>query len=156
MKYGDDEVDDMMHLKPHENLKYTSPNHLKAFGYKLGDDVYFFINERVLFNSSKTNLARLQLRTTMSSLLEFLLNNSHKDFISDDEIMANVWEANSLRASSHRLWQVMRELKIKLNEIGMSDEILYRSRRCGFIVNSNKVEPLYSKEAGCNDFYLQE
>ncbi|HBY9716916.1 TPA: hypothetical protein MJA52_003900 [Klebsiella aerogenes] len=141
-----------MMLNSCKKSECTAPKNLKAFGYRLGDDVYFIISERVLFNIRKKNPSRLQLRTTMSVLLEFLLKNFQRDFISDDEIMTNVWEANALRASSHRLWQVMRELKLKLNEIGLTEDIFYRSGRCGFIVSRDKVEPLYRKNNQHEDF----
>ncbi|WP_125828761.1 CadC family transcriptional regulator [Serratia oryzae] len=116
---------------------------LKLCGYTLGGEVLFYLEDRVLINFSKNNLNRTQLRTTMANLLIYLLNNSRKDYIVDDEIMSNVWELNNLQASSHRLWQVSKDLKLKLLEVGLSTELFYRTERRGFSVNRELVTPIY-------------
>lgn len=64
--------------------------------------------------------------------------------------MANVWEKNNLQASSHRLWQVSRDLKLKLHEVGLRFELFSRVDRRGFSVNNTLVMPIY-----CDDTPLK-
>lgn len=84
----------------------------------------------------------------MANLLSYLLNNSGRKYILDDEIMSNVWESNNLQASSHRLWQVARDLKFKLREIGLETELFSRAERRGFSVNQDLVMPIYCQDTG--------
>lgn len=131
------------------NLKHSALSlplrTLKPFGYKLGNDVYFFVDEMILINANKDHVSRLKLRATMSCLLNFLLEHYQDNLITDDQIMINVWEANDLRASTHRLWQVIRGLKLKLREIGITEDIFCRVSRSGFVVSNCKVVPIYRK-----------
>jgi DNA-binding winged helix-turn-helix (wHTH) protein len=112
-------------------------------GYALGNDILFYIKENILINFSKNNFCRLNIRSTMANLLSYLLVNSERKYITDDEIMSAVWEMNNLRASSHRLWQVSRDLKFKLIEAGLDTELFMRVERRGFSVNRGLVMPIY-------------
>ncbi|WP_051916595.1 MULTISPECIES: hypothetical protein [unclassified Serratia (in: enterobacteria)] len=116
---------------------------LEPCGYRLDEHVYFYLEDKILINHSKVNLKRVQLRATMCFFLMYLLSNKEKDCISDDEIMAAVWEENNLRASSNRLWQVARDLKYKLIEVGLEGELFFRKGRKGFAVSKERVLPLY-------------
>ncbi|MCO7508683.1 CadC family transcriptional regulator [Serratia fonticola] len=120
-----------------------SKSDLRLCGYKLGDDILFYLQDNVLINFSKNNFSRVQFRTTMANLLLYLLSYSDGNYITDDEIMANVWEKNNLQASSHRLWQVSRDLRLKLHEVGLRSELFYRVERRGFSVNNTLVMPIY-------------
>lgn len=113
------------------------------FGFQLGDNVLFVINDKLLINFSKDSMHRIQLRSTMANLLTYLLNNYERDIILDNELMTMVWEENGLRASSHRLWQVMRELRYKLREIGMMDHLIIRVANKGYALRG-EVLALYN------------
>lgn len=124
--------------------KMSRTQEVHPYGYRLPDDVFYIIEERVLFNYSKGNFRRIQLRTTMANLLCYLLNNAHKGIITDDELMIKVWEDYDLKASSHRLWQVFRDLREKLEEVGLLTDIFFRVERRGYMVELGKIHPLYN------------
>jgi DNA-binding winged helix-turn-helix (wHTH) protein len=76
----------------------------------------------------------------MGNLLLYFLLNSRSGFVSDEELMTEVWEKNELRASSHRLWQVTRDLSFKLTEAGLREELYTRNRkRKGYTINNDIV-----------------
>ncbi|EOX3828197.1 hypothetical protein ACPGAX_004541 [Enterobacter quasiroggenkampii] len=110
--------------------------------YELAGDVIFFPEKKILMNTEGTNFFRVKLRTTMGNLLHFLLTNARSKFISDDEIMVAVWEKNGLRASSHRLWQVSKELNYKLQEAGLTIRIFQRGKK-GFFIDTSLIIPFY-------------
>lgn len=116
---------------------------LTLCGYKLGSDILFYMQHNVLINFSKKNLNRVQLRPTMANLLIYFLSNSNGKYMMDDDIMANVWEKNNLQASSHRLWQVSRDLRLKLHEAGLESDLFYRVERRGFSVNNTLAVPIF-------------
>ena len=124
-------------------MVYGKNPNVKLCGYALGNEILFYFKDNVLINFSKNNFCRVQIRSTMANLLSYLLLNSERKFITDDDIMSDVWEMNNLRASSHRLWQVSRDLKFKLLEIGLEEELFIRVERRGFSVNSGLVMPIY-------------
>ncbi|MCO7508681.1 hypothetical protein NJH77_05355 [Serratia fonticola] len=125
----------------------TQHNKLNVCGFTLGGNILFYPQDNVLMNFSKKNLCRVQIRPTMANLLSYLLNNSGRKYILDDEIMSNVWEVNNLQASTHRLWQVSRDLKFKLRDVGLESELFSRAERRGFSVNDNLVMPIYCEDA---------
>lgn len=122
---------------------------LKPYGFRLSETVIYLSAERLLINYNKESLVRIQLRQTMANLLLFLLNNADEKFISDDELMKKVWEENELRASTHRLWQVTRDLRHKLHEVGLENELFSRTGRKGFVVSLDGVSPFFHLD---NDF----
>lgn len=124
----------------------THQNKLNVCGFTLGSEILFCLNGNVLMNFSKNNIGRVQIRSTMANLLSYLLSNSGRKYILDDEIMSNVWEVNNLQASSHRLWQVARDLRFKLREIGLETELFTRAQRRGFSVNKDLVMPIYCED----------
>lgn len=118
---------------------------LVIYGYEIDKDVYFFIKDKLLVNCGKEEFSRLQLRTTMTNFLSYLLSHADKGHISDDELMLNVWEKHNLRASSHRLWQVARDMKKNLKEIGLTQDIFFRAERRGFVVNQKLISPIFQR-----------
>lgn len=131
----------------HETIDFSSSGlcrfDLKPYGYSFSSNIIYLCDENLLINYSKNSLIRIQLRKTMGNLLSFFLESSDGDFISDDEIMRRVWEDNELRASTHRLWQVMKNLRYKLIDVGMTDIFFSRTGRNGFVVNLSGVTKLY-------------
>lgn len=115
-------------------------------GYEIFGEVHYYIDDMLLINISKHGFSRVQLRATMGNLLHYFLKNSPRIYVSDDEIMSEVWERNNLRASSHRLWQVVKELNYKLNEVGVYEEIFSRvNRQSRFSVKKDHIVPLYKR-----------
>lgn len=131
----------------HEAIDFSSSGlcrfNLKPYGYRFSSNIIYLCDENILINYSKNSFIRIQLRKTMGNLLSFFLESSDGDFISDDEIMKRVWEDNELRASTHRLWQVMKNLRYKLIDVGMTEVFFSRTGRNGFVVNLSGVTKLY-------------
>lgn len=131
----------------HETIDFSSSGlyqfDLKPYGYLFSSNIIYLCDENILINYNKNSLIRIHLRKTMGNLLSFFLESSDGDFISDDEIMRRVWEDNELRASTHRLWQVMKNLRYKLIDVGMTEVIFSRTGRNGFVVNLSGVTTLY-------------
>lgn len=115
----------------------------QPYGYVLFGHVTYYCDEMLLVNFSKENFKRTQLRATMANLFCYLLSNAAMQYIPDDQIMVEVWEKNNLRASSHRLWQVSRDLHYKLISTGINKPLFTRvPRKRGFTVNKDAVETL--------------
>jgi len=131
----------------HETIEFSSSRScrfdLKPYGYSFPSGIIYLCEEKLLINYSKNSFRRVPLRKTMDNLLTFFLESSDGDFISDDEVMRRVWEDNELRASTHRLWQVIKNLRYKLIDVGMTDVFFARTRRNGFVVNLSEVTKLY-------------
>jgi DNA-binding winged helix-turn-helix (wHTH) protein len=132
-----------MYAETRLSLASFSRVNLKPYGFRLSETVIYLSDERLLINYNKECLVRVQLRQTMANLLLFLLNNADENFISDDELMKKVWEENELRASTHRLWQVTRDLRHKLSEVGLENELFSRTGRKGFVVSLKGVSPFF-------------
>lgn len=131
----------------HEAIAFSSTElcrfDLKPYGYSFASNIIYLCDEQLLINYSRNSLIRIPLRKTMGNLLTFFLESSDGDFISDDEIMMRVWEDNELRASTHRLWQVIKNLRYKLTDVGMTEVFFTRTGRNGFVVNLSEVTKLY-------------
>jgi DNA-binding winged helix-turn-helix (wHTH) protein len=121
----------------------------RPYGYVIAGEVIYLVKDMLLVNISKDSLVRVPLRTTMANLLNYLLMNASNRIVLDDELMVMVWEVYSLRASSHRLWQVMNGLKYKLIESGLDGHTISRADKKGFIISrTTQVIPLYDDENG--------
>lgn len=115
-------------------------------GYQINEFYFYSIENRTLFKL-REKMSKVVFRRTMASLFEYLLNNSQGRVVCDNEIMTNVWEVNSLKSSSQRLWQVMGNLKRALNSFGLEEDLIIRANSCGYIVKYNAVCELYIKKA---------
>ncbi|MEZ6877563.1 transcriptional regulator [Enterobacter sp. KBR-315C3_2022] len=121
---------------------------MRKFGYILGDDkngVIVLRENRVLISLKiqKNIQSHVYLRQTMFRLLEFLLEKGKSGLLLDEIIMKAVWEGYGLRSSAPRLWQVMHELRKKLDELGVEDNFILRVEGRGYIVNAASYEPVY-------------
>ncbi|MFZ1875301.1 MAG: helix-turn-helix domain-containing protein [Chania sp.] len=85
-----------------------------------------------------------KLRETMMRLLLYLLANASFGYVSNQEILVNVWENYNLSSSSTRLTQVITELKARLATIGIDDSFIKASRGKGYTLQGALIVPLYS------------
>lgn len=117
---------------------------LYVYAYEIHGEILYYLDDMLLVNLNKTKFSRIQLRKTMGNLLQYFLENSSKSFISDDELMSEVWEKHDLRASSHRLWQVVKDLNLTLKEVGLTEDVFVRTKRQRrFTVRRDCIEALY-------------
>lgn len=122
---------------------------MKIFGYLLGneaDGVLFFKEKHTLLPLN-SRYSPVRLRSTMSRLLLFLLEKANIGLIRDEHIMKNVWEIHGLKASGPRLWQVVNDLKNKLNRVGVDNNFIMRVEGRGYLINTTYFESIYIRAA---------
>ncbi|VUT06290.1 hypothetical protein SB6422_03902 [Klebsiella huaxiensis] len=83
----------------------------------------------------------------MSRLLLFLLEKGNIGLIHDEHIMKNVWEIHGLKASGPRLWQVVNDLKNKLDRVGVNNNFIMRLEGRGYLINTTCFELIYIRAA---------
>lgn len=127
---------------------YKDKDHTRIYG--------FVINERFLYHLSSRTLVELdigckvneetkkvvRLRKTMSFLFEYLLYKAG-EIISDDELLAEVWENKGLRGTHHRLWEVITTLNKILESVGAGTDLVLRVNRRGYMLNKKRVTVLF-------------
>lgn len=117
------------------------------FGYRLGSGVYLDIENKWLINAvgerHTGKIRKIKLRETMLRLLKFIIENSEKEIIYNEEIIIDVFESKNLLASNQRLWQVMKELKFRLAYLGIPDDFILKSASKGYYVKDNMITTLY-------------
>ncbi|EOI1394311.1 TPA: winged helix-turn-helix domain-containing protein [Klebsiella oxytoca] len=122
---------------------------MKIFGYLLGNenDGVLFFKEKDLLLPLNGRYSPLRLRSTMSRLLLYLLEKAHIGLVRDEYIMKNVWEIHGLKASGPRLWQVVNDLKNRLNRVGLDHNFIRRVEGRGYLINTKYFESIYIKAA---------
>lgn len=87
----------------------------------------------------------LKLRETMLRLLTYLLEHANFGYVSNQELLVQVWENHNLSSSTTRLTQVISELKTRLDKIGIDDSFIQVSRGKGYTLRGASIIPLYIK-----------
>ncbi|NEG59302.1 helix-turn-helix domain-containing protein [Pantoea agglomerans] len=118
-------------------------NEVNFIGYLIeGKVVYLHKTKRLIcLNGYGEDII---LRKTMSHVLEYLFENATVDVVTDSELMENVWDRHGLSSSTQRVWQVMSNLKSKLFFLGLSDDVILRVSKKGYLLKSDSVERLFS------------
>ncbi|QIA54328.1 winged helix-turn-helix domain-containing protein [Pantoea agglomerans] len=118
-------------------------NEVNFIGYLIeGKVVYLHKTKRLIcLNGYGEDII---LRKTMSHVLEYLFENATVDVVTDSELMENVWDRHGLISSTQRVWQVMSNLKSKLFFLGLSDDVILRVSKKGYLLKSDSVERLFS------------
>ncbi|OMQ21373.1 winged helix-turn-helix domain-containing protein [Serratia oryzae] len=129
-------------------------NKLMLFGYVVNDEFQVDIKSGSvikLYNTIEYNSHYdhrfsnyFKLRETMMRLLVYLLENASLGYVSNKDILVNVWENYNLSSSSTRLTQVISELKTRLATIGIDDSFIKASRGKGYTLQGALIVPLYS------------
>lgn len=118
-------------------------NEVNFIGYLIeGKVVYLHKTKRLIcLNGYGEDII---LRKTMSHVLEYLFENATIDVVTDSELMENVWDKHGLSSSTQRVWQVMSNLKSKLFFLGLSDDVILRVSKKGYLLKGDSVERLFS------------
>lgn len=124
-------------------------NEVNFIGYLIeGNVVYLHKTKRLIcLNGYGENII---LRKTMSHVLEYLFENATIDVVTDSELMENVWDKHGLSSSTQRVWQVMSNLKSKLFFLGLSDDVILRVSKKGYLLKGDSVERLFSSRITSN------
>lgn len=125
-----------------ENLMLPG-NEVNFIGYLIeGNVVYLHKTKRLIcLNGYGEDII---LRKTMAHVLEYLFENATIDVVTDSELMENVWDKHGLSSSTQRVWQVMSNLKSKLFFLGLSDDVILRVSKKGYLLKGDSVERLFS------------
>ena len=124
-------------------------NEVNFIGYLIeGNVVYLHKTKRLIcLNGYGEDLI---LRKTMSHVLEYLFENATIDVVTDSELMENVWDKHGLSSSTQRVWQVMSNLKSKFFFLGLSDDVILRVSKKGYLLKGDSVERLFSSRITSN------
>ncbi|WP_240769905.1 winged helix-turn-helix domain-containing protein [Pantoea agglomerans] len=118
-------------------------NEVNFIGYLIeGNVVYLHKTKRLICLNGYCE--DIILRKTMSHVLEYLFENATIDVVTDSELMENVWDKHGLSSSTQRVWQVMSNLKSKFFFLGLSDDVILRVSKKGYLLKSDSVERLFS------------
>jgi len=131
-----------------ENLMLPG-NEVNFIGYLIeGNVVYLHKTKRLIcLNGYGEDII---LRKTMAHVLEYLFENATIDVVTDSELMENVWDKHGLSSSTQRVWQVMSNLKSKLFFLGLSDDVILRVSKKGYLLKGDSVERLFSSRITSN------
>lgn len=121
------------------------------FGFIIDNDIQLDIANRRLVRIYSVETERsilfgvVSLNDTMVRLLVFLLQHGqdHDNKMTKDDILKNVWEVNDRAASSQRLWQAIKELRLKLSSIGLPSDFIINVRGVGYSLGNHTVTPLF-------------
>lgn len=137
------------------SITETDGKRLLLFGYVINDEYQVDIKSRSViklyntiecshhFSGEFTNY--LKLRETMMRLLNYLLAHGSIGYVSNQELLVQVWENYNLSSSTTRLAQVVSELKARLEKIGLANDFIKATRGKGYTLRGAAVTPLYIK-----------
>jgi DNA-binding winged helix-turn-helix (wHTH) protein len=128
---------------------------LLLFGYVINDEYQVDIKSgsviklyntiEYLHHGDERFTNYLRLRETMLRLLTYLLAHASSGYVSNQELLVQVWENYNLSSSTTRLAQVVTELKARLSKIGIADDFIKSERGKGYTLRGAAVTPLYIK-----------
>jgi DNA-binding response OmpR family regulator len=120
------------------------------YGFLIDNDIQLDIANRRLVRiytekTEKTMLfCAVMLNDITMELLVCLLNQHGKNkTLSKEELLENIWERNNISSSSQRLWQAIKELRAKLNVVGLPDDFIVNVKGVGYSSNGHVVTPLF-------------
>ncbi len=90
--------------------------------------------------------AYVLLNKTMLQLLIYLLENACRNEISSKEdILRHLWDEQEDFSSNQRLWQVMKDLKLKLRAIELPSDFIVSIKGKGYSVKEYSIVALFYK-----------
>lgn len=122
---------------------------LKLYGYLIGKDIHFDIDNKRLYrvsmsgNEKKIAFCATNINETMMQLFLYLLANARAKMVTKEELLKKIWEENNLTSSTQRLWQVLNGLKLKLGLLGLPDDFIKNAKGRGYIITCDEIMPLY-------------
>ncbi|HCD1616884.1 winged helix-turn-helix domain-containing protein [Serratia marcescens] len=120
------------------------------FGFIIDNDIQLDIANKRLVRINSLSPEKLvlfsavTLNDAMVRLLVFLLIQYGKGRqLSKNEILKKVWDENHYSSSSQKLWQTIKELRIRLDAIGLPHDFIVNVRGSGYTLNNPIVIPLF-------------
>lgn len=120
------------------------------FGFIIDYDIQLDIaNQRLVrlhcsAPEKNVHFSAVTLSEAMVRLLVFLLlQHGGEHGISKNEILKQVWDENNHSSSSQKLWQTVKELRIRLGVIGLPPDFIVSVRGRGYSLGNHTITPLY-------------
>jgi DNA-binding winged helix-turn-helix (wHTH) protein len=129
----------------------TDDNEEKLYGFIINGSIQLDIANRRLSRfyspTEKSVLfAYVMLNKTTLQLLIYLLKNACRQEISSKEdILRHLWDEQEDFSSNQRLWQVMKELKLKLRAIELPSDFIVSIKGRGYSVKDCSIVALFYK-----------
>jgi DNA-binding response OmpR family regulator len=129
----------------------TNGREEKLYGFIINGNVQLDIANRRLSRfyspTEKSALfAYVLLNKTMLQLLIYLLENACRNEISSKEdILRHLWDEQEDFSSNQRLWQVMKDLKLKLRAIELPSDFIVSIKGKGYSVKEYSIVALFYK-----------
>lgn len=121
----------------------------KLFGFIIDNDIQLDIANKRLFRISTETSGNLiyfstvSLSDTQTRLLVFLLKRARDSYIAKEDILSDVWENNDLTSSTQRLWKTLKELRLKLEAVGLAQDFIVNVKGSGYALNYQSLTPLF-------------
>lgn len=120
------------------------------FGFIIDNDIQLDIaNKRLVRIKSLApekwvHFSAVTLNDAMMRLLVFLLqHHGNGQKLTKTEILRRVWDENSYSSSSQKLWQTIKELRLRLDVIGLPHDFIINVKGAGYALNNPVVTPLF-------------
>ncbi|MGP3073841.1 winged helix-turn-helix domain-containing protein, partial [Serratia ureilytica] len=120
------------------------------FGFIIDNDIQLDIaNKRLVKINSLSpekwvHFSAVTLNDAMVRLLVFLLQQHGKgQKLTKTEILKKVWDDNSYSSSTQKLWQTVKELRLRLDALGLPHDFIVNVKGAGYTLNNPVVTPLF-------------
>jgi DNA-binding winged helix-turn-helix (wHTH) protein len=120
------------------------------FGFIIDNDIQLDIANKRLVRINSLSPEKLvlfsavTLNDAMVRLLVFLLIQYGKGRqLSKNEILKKVWDENNYSSSSQKLWQTVKELRLRLDALGLPHDFIVNVKGAGYTLNNPVVTPLF-------------
>lgn len=114
------------------------------YGYSIYGALEYNITSRTLINVNNGKIKRFG--ETKARLFAYLLENSEKAFILDEQIFVDVFEVNGLRCSKSYLWGMIRQLHLAFISVGFERAPIQRYEHKGYRVDLENVVEIYTRK----------
>jgi DNA-binding winged helix-turn-helix (wHTH) protein len=120
----------------------------KLFGFLIDDEIQLDIRNRrltrIYTTPEKTVLfAAVALSETMVRFLVFLLSSAKEDkLVCKEDILKQVWDEHERSSSNQRLWQTVKDLRLRFTAIGLPYDFIITAKG-SYSLNNKEVTTLF-------------
>lgn len=121
----------------------------KLFGFWVEPDLQIDVKHNRIVRlsadkpSANFSCAIVSLKEVTMAILTYLLKHASNKFVSRQELLIEVIGKMNYSSSNQFLWQELKELKLKLALLGISEDIIITSRSKGISISRGDIKPLY-------------
>ncbi|HHQ6534955.1 TPA: winged helix-turn-helix domain-containing protein [Serratia fonticola] len=121
----------------------------KLFGFWVEPDLQIDVKHNRIVRlstdkpSANFSCAIVSLKEVTMAILTYLLKHAGDKYVSRQELLNEVIGKMNYSSSNQFLWQELKELKLKLALLGISEEIIITSRSKGVSISRADIKTLY-------------